>query len=202
MPTTFRTLGTLGACGRHVPPVAAGVAVAAVAASLMAEPGPGGVLAAGLALVVVAIAVVDLRSFLIPDGLNAAALLLGLAYAATTAQGMAQDVTEALAVALLRGAALAGLFLALRAAYRHLRGREGLGLGDVKLAAVAGVWLEVGLIPVAVDLAALAALLAVGLAALAGGRGVTMTARLPFGLFFGPAIWIGWYAGRVLGLSD
>ena len=49
---------------------------------------------------------------------------------------------EAVGIALLRGAVLALLFLGLRALYRRLRGRDGIGLGDVKLAGVAGAWLD------------------------------------------------------------
>ncbi len=53
---------------------------------------------------------------------------------------------------------LALLFLGLRALYARLRDREGLGLGDVKLAAVAGAWLDWPMIPVAIEIAAFAAL--------------------------------------------
>ena len=45
-------------------------------------------------------------------------------------------------------------FFAFRAGYRRFRGIEGIGLGDVKLAAVAGVWLDWVDLPVAVDIAA------------------------------------------------
>ena len=53
---------------------------------------------------------------------------------------------------------MAAAFFGLWALYRRLRGREGIGLGDVKLAGVAGVWLDWPTIPVAVEIAALAAL--------------------------------------------
>ena len=42
--------------------------------------------------------------------------------------------------------------------YRRIRGRDGIGLGDVKLAGVAGVWLDWWVLPVAIEIAALAAL--------------------------------------------
>ena len=93
---------------------------------------------------------------------------------------------------MVRAAVLGLAFLALRALYLRIRGREGIGLGDVKLAAVAGAWLDWPMMPLAVELAALAGLLAYGLGLLAGRRRFSAAARLPFGLFFAPAIWFCW----------
>ena len=87
---------------------------------------------------------------------------------------------------------LASCFFALRAVYHRIRGRQGIGLGDVKLAAVAGVWLEWTTIPIAIEIAALAALAGVAIRQLARGRPLHAQARLPFGLFLAPAIWLGW----------
>lgn len=164
------------------------IAAAAGAASLAVESGLPGLLAAGLALVVTAIAVIDARSFIIPDELNAAGIVLGFAHAGLTDW----SVTEGLMFAALRGAVLMLVFLAIRTAYRRLRGRDGLGLGDVKLAAMAGVWLDWTMMPVAIDLAAAAALVAYVMSRRVAGRALSATGRLPFGLFFAPAIWIGW----------
>src|SRR3974377_2426191 len=58
------------------------IAAAGVYFSLVSAPGPIGVLGAGLALIMLAIAVIDLRSFIIPDVLNAAAALLAIMHAA------------------------------------------------------------------------------------------------------------------------
>src|SRR5262249_35261967 len=143
----------------------------------------------GLALLMIAIAAADARWFIIPDELSAAALLLGLAHAAwLTADTMA----VALGVAVLRGVLLALAFWTLRFVYRRLRGREGIGLGDVKLAGVAGVWLDWPTMPVAVEIAALAALAVCATRYLQGARSLDATTRLPFGLFFAPAIWLAW----------
>jgi leader peptidase (prepilin peptidase)/N-methyltransferase len=170
-----------------------GAAVAGILVSLAVAPGLAGVLGAGLALVVLAIAVVDARRFVIPDELTAAALVLALANAGLDAWPDAWGaVFEAVAVALLRGMVLALAFLALRAVYFRIRGREGIGLGDVKLAGVAGAWLAWATIPVAIEIAALAALAVYVARQLAGGRAISATARLPFGLFLAPAIWVGW----------
>ena len=53
------------------------VAIAAVVLSILSAPSAIGVLGAGLALVAMAIAVVDWRSFVIPDALNAAGFSFG-----------------------------------------------------------------------------------------------------------------------------
>lgn len=165
----------------------------AVVASLAAAPGFAGMLGAALALDVLAIAVIDARRFIIPDELTLAALALGMVNAGLDAwpDGWGA-VLVSIGAALLRGAVLAGGFLALRALYARLRGREGIGLGDVKLAGVAGVWLAWTTIPVAVEIAALAALAVYVVRQLAGGRVMSATARMPFGLFLAPAIWLGW----------
>jgi leader peptidase (prepilin peptidase)/N-methyltransferase len=137
----------------------------------------------------ISIAIVDARRFIIPDELTAAALALGFLHAAI--QG-ADLIAEGLASAALRGAVLAFAFLGVRILYRRIRGREGIGLGDVKLAGVAGVWLDWSMAPVAIEIAALAALGVYGTRLLSKGRTFRSASRLPFGLFFAPAIWIGW----------
>jgi leader peptidase (prepilin peptidase)/N-methyltransferase len=171
------------------------LALAATATSLWAAPGFHGVLGAALALVMLAISVIDARQFIIPDTLTATALGLGLVNA-----GFQEWDTAAagVAAAVLRGAVLASCFLALRAVYHRIRGRQGIGLGDVKLAAVAGVWLEWTTIPIAIEIAALAALGAVAIRQFARGRPLRALARLPFGLFLAPAIWLGWLLGAIL----
>ena len=164
------------------------VALCAAVASIMAAPGLPGGLGAALAVVMIAIAAIDARRFVIPDLLVAAGLALGFVAAS---RDQSSPLTTALLDAVLRGLVLASAFFAFRAAYRYLRGREGIGLGDVKLAAVAGVWLPWMAVAIAVDVAALSALAVVLIAAWRGQR-VTGTTAVPFGLFFAPAIWIAW----------
>jgi leader peptidase (prepilin peptidase) / N-methyltransferase len=173
---------------RIIAPIVA-VGVATAAASVAAVPGVAGWLGAGLALIMLAIAAVDARYFIIPDALNAAGLALGLVHAVMVGEGSA---IESLALAALRAAALALVFLALRLIYARLRGRQGLGLGDVKLAAVAGAWLGWNAIPVAIEIAAVSALAVYAPRHYLLHRPLRATTRLPFGLFFAPAIWLGW----------
>jgi leader peptidase (prepilin peptidase)/N-methyltransferase len=152
-------------------------------------PGVRGWLGAGLALLMLAIAVIDARHFIIPDRLSAVAFALALLQAAV---GELQAIIEAIAFACLRGAVLALLFLGLRILYARLRNREGLGLGDVKLAGVAGAWLDWLTMPIAIEIAAFAALTAYVLRNLARKRPLHAAGLLPFGLFLAPAIWLGW----------
>lgn len=140
-------------------------------------------MAAGLALLMLAIAVVDARRFIIPNELTLAALALALVQAAV----LDANPATALLQAALRGLALGLIFFAIRETYSRLRGRDGLGLGDVKLAAVAGVWLGWTAIPIAVEVAALSAL-ALYLVRYLSGRPLRATQRIPFGLFLAPAI--------------
>ena len=170
-------------------------AIATAAASMIVVPGGRGLAGAGLSCLMIAIAAVDARRFIIPDELTAAALALGLADAAIRHP---DGIGEALALAALRGAIVAAAFFGLWALYRRLRGREGIGLGDVKLAGVAGVWLDWPSIPVAVEIAALAALAVCLVRWLALGRAISATTRLPFGAFLAPAIWIAWLGETML----
>jgi leader peptidase (prepilin peptidase)/N-methyltransferase len=165
------------------------LAVVVIAVSFAFAPGAPGAFGAGLGLIMLAIATVDARRFIIPNELVAAALVLGLVQAAMQESGAA---IPALALAALRAAVLVLLFLALRWLYAWWRGREGLGLGDVKLAAAAGVWLDWPSIPLAIEIAAVAALAVYATAHVAGRRRIRAATRLPFGLFLAPAIWLAW----------
>jgi leader peptidase (prepilin peptidase)/N-methyltransferase len=170
-------------------------AIVTAAASMIAVPGARGLAGAGLACLMIAIAAVDARRFIIPDQLSAAALALGLVHAAI---GRPDGIGEALAMAALRAGVVAAAFFGLWALYRKLRGREGIGLGDVKLAGVAGTWLDWPSIPIAVEIAALAALAVCLVRWLAFGRAISATTRMPFGLFLAPAIWIAWLGETLL----
>ena len=165
------------------------LAVAAAYVSITSAPGKIGFLAAGLAIVMLAIAVIDWRTFTIPDWLNISGAILGIAYAGAREP---DAMLEATAMAVLRGTVLALMFFALRYGYAKWRGRQGLGLGDVKLAFVAGAWLDWLTIPLAIQLAAFAALSAYLLRQLVSGQSMSATNRMPFGLFLAPAIWICW----------
>jgi leader peptidase (prepilin peptidase)/N-methyltransferase len=170
-------------------PLQIGATAAGIAASFVVAPWLDGLFGAALACLVIAIAASDMRRFRIPNELNLAGFALGLIRAA--ASGSDAPIA-AIGEAILRGAVLALAFLMLRLAYRRWRGQDGIGLGDVKLAAVAGAWLDWFTMPVAIEIAALTALTAYVTRQTVMRRAALPSDRLPFGLFFAPAIWLGW----------
>src|SRR5271167_4257668 len=167
--------------------------VFAVAASLHVAPRVAGLAGVGLALIMLAVTVIDWRLLVIPDELNALAAVLGVAAVGFERWGV---MPAPVLHALTRGAVTAALFFAFRFLYRQLRGREGIGLGDVKLAGVAGIWLDWTSLTVAVDIAALTALGFVASGVILLRRPPDPRAKLPFGTFFAPAIWLCWLLAR------
>ena len=181
---------------RSLRPIAVSFALlAAVIGSLVAAPGPDGLCGALLAALMLAIAVTDSRRYIIPNELTGAAFALALFRAGTV--GPEAD-WYAVMWAALRALAIALPFLALMAGYRRWRGRDGLGLGDIKLAAVAGGWLGLVTVFAVVEIATLSALGAYVANGYWNRRPLRATAFLPFGAFLAPAIWIGWLAEALL----
>jgi leader peptidase (prepilin peptidase)/N-methyltransferase len=146
-----------------------------------------------LGTLMIAGAEVDARTFLLPDTVTLGALAAGIAAAAALAP--LDPGWSALEAALRAGGTAAALY-AVRLGYARLRGREGLGLGDVKLAAAIGAWLPLDAIPLCFALAANAALALVLFARLRG-RPMEATARLPFGAFLCAALWLVFYASAL-----
>ncbi|HLH87357.1 MAG TPA: A24 family peptidase [Xanthobacteraceae bacterium] len=165
------------------------VSVGAALASVLVARGPIGVCGAGLALTMCAIALHDARHFLIPNWLVAAAFVLAIAHAAALDPHVP---LPQIGIALARAGVAGGFFLALKLAYGWLRGQEGLGMGDVKLAAVAGAWLDWFALVAAVEIAVVVALGAYLVRHYVGKRPMRATHALPFGLYLAPAIWVAW----------
>ena len=171
-------------------PLALGIALLlGVFASLVTAPAAEGLYGAFLAALMLAIAANDARHYLIPNELTGAAFTLALLRAAA----FVPDVgAEALLWPIARAVAVALPLLLLMLAYRYWRGRDGLGLGDVKLAAVSGAWLDLATVVAVIELAALLAIGTYLANAALQRKPLRGTAFLPFGLFLAPAIWLGW----------
>jgi leader peptidase (prepilin peptidase) / N-methyltransferase len=175
--------------GTRAPLVLSLALLVSILASLFTAPGAEGLYGAFLAALMLAIAANDARHYLIPNELTAAAFALALLRAAAFVPDAG---TEALLWPVVRAAAVAVPLLLLMLAYRRWRGRDGLGLGDVKLAAVCGAWLDLATVAAVIELAALIAIGAYVAHAAWQRKALRATAFLPFGLFLAPTIWIGW----------
>ena len=163
--------------------------------SFAVAPGIDGALGGALALLMLGVASADARRYVVPNALSGGAFALGVirAAAANSDSGF-----EAALMALSRAAFAVGLFLLVRIAYRRFRGREGLGLGDVKLAGAAGAWLSLPMLPIAIEIAAVTALTAYVFRQRKRERVLRATGRVPFAAFFAPAIWLGWVMETML----
>jgi leader peptidase (prepilin peptidase)/N-methyltransferase len=168
--------------------------IGGVAVSLYLLPPPQAWFAALLAALAILIAAVDLEHFIIPDSANIAIAVLGLVLVIVEAPpgALAWDLLDAVA----RAAAAGGVLLALRYFYGRRSGVEGLGLGDVKLAAAGATFLSWPSLPVALLIAAFGGLIAVAAQALSRRKMPSRRAELPFGAFLAPAIWLAFLIER------
>jgi leader peptidase (prepilin peptidase)/N-methyltransferase len=168
-------------------------AVALISAASL--PWPLAIASIMLAALMIAGADIDARTYLIPDTVSWGALLAGiLAVSSLDPSGP----WPAAGTAIVRAAGTALALATVRWCYELLRKREGLGFGDIKLAAAVGAWLPVVDIPLCFAVATGSALMTVILARLRGQR-IDATMKLPFGAFLCPALWLVFYAGALEG---
>lgn len=123
----------------------------------------GTVLALGLG----ALAIIDFRTGYLPDVIVAPLGVIGLVVAIVGSPiGVAWDM------ALLAAAINAAVFYSLRWLISRMKGREAMGLGDVKLVAVGGLWLGPLALPYIMAVAGLTTLVGAGIAGLLTGKPV------------------------------
>lgn len=132
-----------------------------------------------------ALAAIDLRTFILPDSLNAALLLIGgLMVFATRPEAWPFH---------LAGAVFGyGLLWLVEISYRRIRGVDGLGRGDAKLLGAIGAWVGIGgLAPVLLiaSVSAILATLALTLARRTTFSGQTMIAFGPWIALGGIVVW-------------
>jgi leader peptidase (prepilin peptidase) / N-methyltransferase len=123
-----------------------------------------------------ALALIDMRHGIIPDWLNLTIAGLGLSKAVIVGGSLAG------LEAVCEGIAIGAIFWLLRRLYFVLRKIQGLGLGDVKFLAAAGLWVGVDGLPMLLLVAALAALATAGCMQLAG-QNMTRRTSISFGPF-------------------
>ena len=163
-------------------------ALAVAVTAVVAVPAPA--LPASLALgwTLLALALVDVRHFLLPDRLTIPLLFAGLAVAALESGHSLTDAMLGAGLGYASLACIAGL-------YRRARGRDGLGLGDAKLFAALGAWVGWQGLPSTLLIACLAALAA----ALVAARGrPDPTMPIPFGPWLALGGWAMWLMGPLV----
>ncbi len=199
----LRLRGRCSACGARISAryplveAATGLLFAALAWRIGAQP----VLLAwtAAAAVLLALALIDWDTTVLPDGLTLPLMWAGLLLAAV---GALPGLTLAQSVA---GAALGyGSLWSVYWAFKLLTGKEGMGYGDFKLLAALGAWLGAGaILPIVLMASLIGAMVGIGMKFsgslregryvpfgpfLAGGGLVVMLAGLPQVLG-----WIGWH---------
>jgi leader peptidase (prepilin peptidase)/N-methyltransferase len=149
--------------------------------------------AAWMLFALLAVFFIDLENRIIPDEISLGGTALGL---------LVSPWTIGLLEAALAAATGAAILFLLGWGYQRVRGRAGMGLGDVKLAAMLGAFLGFpGLLLTVLLASFLGSLVGLGMVALRRADGAT---ALPFGSFlapaamivllWGPRIWA-WYLG-------
>jgi len=168
--------------------VGAGGALALVSAAFL--PWPLAIASTVLGVLMIAGADVDARTFLLPDTVTFGATVAGIIAAPLL------DPTDpwlAGVGATARALGCAAVLALLRSGYALIRQREGLGFGDVKLAAAVGAWLPLDIVPLCFALATSAALVSITIAHWRG-HAIECATRLPFGAFLCPSLWVMFYA--------
>ena len=147
---------------------------------------PGCLLAVGLIL----LAIYDFRYFLLPNILTYGLLGLGLLLAFMENRSQFYDY---LVGAIIGGAGLYSIALV----YKYLRGREGMGLGDVKLFAAGGAWVGWQGLASIILIAAPVTLFAIGVMHLIRKTVIKEDQPVPFGVGLTFGIWLVWMYGPI-----
>jgi leader peptidase (prepilin peptidase)/N-methyltransferase len=150
--------------------------------------------ALGFTWTLLALALVDLDTKLLPDSITLPLMWAGLLLSLVEVDGapLFADLRSS-----VLGAAAGYLSLwTLYQLYKLVTGKEGMGYGDFKLLAAVGAWLGWQLLPVVILLsAALGSIVGIGLIVV-GGR--SRHAAIPFGPYLAAAAWIALLWGPAL----
>lgn len=147
------------------------------------------VLAAGL----IALSIIDVRTFRLPDCLTLPLLVCGL----IATWWICIDDCRWHVVAAIAGYAILRFTAAV---YQRYRGCEGLGLGDAKLLAAGGAWLGVEALPTVLLWACLLASAQVLFSWKRRG-GIDASTPVPFGPALSLGIWVVWLYGPLSTVS-
>ncbi len=150
------------------------------------QPGP---ILAGLYLMAVlaAVCAIDSRYGIIPDSLVGALALGGLLQLLMSGQ-------EALLPRVLEAMCFFAAACLFRAAYRLVRGHDGLGFGDVKFATAGILWIGIEAVPEFLLVAVLSALASLVILK-SDGHDLTGKQAISFGPHLAIGLWLMWVAG-------
>lgn len=182
--------GRCGYCGAPIGWLYPGIELGALAVALWAASVAAGWMlwfSCALGWTLLTLALIDWRDGILPDVLTFSLLVLGF---------LAAYVSDPFSLPDRAIGAVAGFafFAGIRWAYRRLRGREGMGLGDAKLLGAAGAWVGWEGLP-SVILAASALALAGALVMAMRGRRITGDLGIAFGPALCAGLWLVWLYG-------
>jgi leader peptidase (prepilin peptidase)/N-methyltransferase len=143
-----------------------------------------------LGWVLIALFAFDVTAFVLPNVLTYPLLLCGLGLSLASGREAALEST-------IGAAAGAASLLLVKRCYRILKGREGLGMGDVKLFAAAGAWVSIQGLPQTLLIASLLGLVYAGFYLRGSGRNFALE-RVPFGAGLCVGLWLTWSLGLAL----
>lgn len=141
-----------------------------------------------LAMILLALSIVDFSRGILPNSLTLLLGLFGLLQSMIVGRPTSLD-------ALIGSLSCASLLLGLAVAFRQLRGTDGLGFGDIKLGAAAGLWLGWEPIPWMLLIASVLALVFVLTRAL-WLRRLDRFERTAFGPFLSAGVLASWASGH------
>jgi leader peptidase (prepilin peptidase)/N-methyltransferase len=176
-------------CGAPIDPVHRRIELAAAvigAGAGLVAGGPIALAGAAFGWLLLALAMLDLRHWWLPDRLTVTLAVSGLASGVV-------GVTPPLIERAIGGVAgFASLWL-VAAGYKRLRGREGMGGGDPKLFGAIGLWLGWRLLP---GVLLLASVIGLGWVLWQAARGKPLAASdaVPFGVLLALAAYPAWVA--------
>jgi leader peptidase (prepilin peptidase)/N-methyltransferase len=177
-------------CGDRIDPLYPIVEIAALGVAVWAVTRTEGWTAwatCGLGWALLVLAAVDLRHYILPNALTLPLIAAGLGVAGMTEPSLLGQHAIGAAAGLAAFAVVAWV-------YRRVRGRDGLGMGDVKLLAAAGAWTSWAGLPGVVLWACISAFAVVLLQA-AKGQSLSMQSPIAFGAHLCVGIWLVWMYG-------
>jgi leader peptidase (prepilin peptidase)/N-methyltransferase len=182
--------GRARCCGTPIAPLHPLTELLAAAVGAIAfgfAPMPDALAGALFGWILLALALLDWRHLWLPERLTIGLAIAGLAIGWL---GIGAPLPDRLIGGIVGFVA----FEAVRLGYRWLRGREGMGGGDVRLFGAIGLWLGWRSLPIVLLVASLAGL---AWALVLVVRRMGPVGKLPFGAFLSLAAWLVWLVGQI-----